>query len=162
MAVREVLRQEREWLRGLRWVDRAEWVALAACPVVLGASGWIVVRSAGCSIGSIALAAHAVLATAALCFLPRGRGAVFAGIAMLSWIHYAIFALAGFSQLALIARAYGALSALALLAAIPWSIALVRRWTGIAAYSTRDDFRWLLTRAPLALRLPVLLQLRRR
>jgi hypothetical protein len=71
---------------------------------------------------------------------------------LLSTINYGITYMRGLPGAELITLAYCVAGVVALTTAlVAWS-KLRKRWLGVAEYQIRDDFRWILTEAPLVLR----------
>jgi len=71
---------------------------------------------------------------------------------LLSTINYGITYLRGLPGAELITIAYCVVGVIALVATLASWSKLRKHWMGIAKYQTRDDFRWMLTEAPLILR----------
>jgi hypothetical protein len=149
------------WLSGLRWVDRAERVALIGAPL---ATLVILLCLAGFADAPLVLAvsiSHALLLAAALGALPRRFVFEGAAFCVLSALNFTLFSALGFAQLGLLAGIYLWLGgSAAALAAVAW-VSHSRQWGRACAGAGRESYRWLLTRSPLPIRLHVLAQLRR-
>jgi len=151
-AIRTALSEQLDWLVRLRWVSFAEralaWGCLIGCALmftvaaVLGSP-----LAAALSVGGHVLALLAVLALA-----PRRLSTALLGIVLLSLLNFSIASISQYASLAAIAWIYLAAGlVLAALALTAWP-RLNRRWRGVGEYRERDDYRWLLTKAPLLLR----------
>jgi hypothetical protein len=159
--VEEVLLRERAWLTRLRWVDRAEVAWLIALPLALLLWAGLLLLYAAWPAVLLAAASHAVFGAVALALSPRGRLHIWCGLTLLSMLHFFVFAALGYAHLPALSTAYAALAC----GALGWSawraLWLTRQWRGIAAYTQRDDFRWLITLSPLPARYRALRALRR-
>ncbi len=150
--VDQVLLREREWLARLRWVDRGEVAWLIALPLALLLwAGLLLALAAWPTVLQVA-ASHAVLGACTLALAPRGRLPLWCGLVLLSMLHFAVFAAAGYAHLQLLATAYLVLACSALCWCTWLALRLLRLWRSLANCNKRDDFRWLITQAPLAVR----------
>jgi len=151
-AIRAALSEQLDWLVRLRWVSFAEralaWGCLIGCALmftvaaVLGSP-----LAAALSVDGHVLALLAVLALA-----PRRLSTALLGIVLLSLLNFSLASISQYASLAAIAWTYLAVGlVLAAFALAAWP-RLNRRWRGVGEYRARDDYRWLLTRAPLLLR----------
>jgi hypothetical protein len=147
-----------DWLLGLRWVSRLEqWPALLAAALSLGCAGAALWH--GAWLGAAAALAHLALLAAAAALAPRRYCAALLGMVCIALVNYAVVLLVQPPQLALIELAHCGLGLAGLLAAAAALPRLRRAWAGVAKLAGRDDFRWLLTAAPLLLRWRVLAEL---
>jgi hypothetical protein len=150
-----------EWLRGLRWVERAELRWVIAMPILLAV--WVLALLAYAPLPTLALAlcSHGMLGLCALSCAPRGRLAPWCGLVLLSQIHFLVFAMLGFTQLELLAWIYTGLAAAVLAACCALLLRDRSRYRKSAGARLREDYRWLLAHAPLPWRLLFARQLAR-
>jgi len=145
-----------DWLAGLRLVSRAEHWLAAGCAV--GALIAIIVAvPAGGAAGlrlALALAAlsHLLWGLAITLFAPRTRAAALLALMALSLLNLLVAMLAQIPGLAAIAWVYGISGIAALVLGLWGLVRLGLQWRRLGTYTTQDDFRWLVTRGPLALR----------
>ncbi|MBN2082371.1 hypothetical protein JW859_09220 [bacterium] len=144
------------WLRGLRLVSRAEsWLAVS-CAVGALLVMIIAVPAGGAATERLMLAlaalSHLLWGLAIALLAPRTRTAALLALTGLSVLNLLVALLAQIPGLAAIARAYG-VSGIAALGLGLWGWGrLAQQWWRLGAYRAQDDFRWLITRGPLALR----------
>lgn len=150
--MRTVLDPNRDWLLGLSWVARSERVlvvVIIACAVIAGAAAGVAATwIAGVAGGT----GHLLLLLPAVVIPRRRLSFTVLGLLALSAVNLLVAALARFPALELIALVYGGLGILGLSPALGIAGRRLRQWGRVADCSARDDFRWLLTEAPLMLR----------
>jgi hypothetical protein len=156
----EVLLRERAWLSNLRWIDRAELAWLIALPLALLLWAGLLLIYAAWPTVLLAAASHAVFGAVALALSPRGRLHIWCGLVALSLLHFFVFAAMGYAHLPELAAAYAVLASSALGLGAWRTVRLFQRWRGIAGYTLRDDFRWLITASPLVIRYRIVRVLR--
>lgn len=140
------------WLRNLRWVGAFErWPSLIALLLIV-LTGIAVTWQSPRALGLATPLTHLALFGAITLCAPRRLTAPLLGTLCISLLNYGVVLLVQPPRLDLIDNAYRVLGVLALLLAL-WRIpGLATAWAGIGAYTQQDDFRWLLTSAPLWLR----------
>lgn len=150
-GIRQALLQHILWLRDLRWVSRAETVLLWACLLAMLALAILAMVQSSllalCTAG-----AHLMLVFAVVALAKRQTCVFWLAFLLLSMVNYEITCLRGLPGAELITTAYCVIGVVALAAALAAWSRLRKRWLGIAEYQTRNDFRWILTEAPLVLR----------
>jgi len=148
----QALIKHRAWLTTLVWISDAEcWLstftltAMAIVPLLLGwQAGWP---------AAIALFAnHLVLFLIVAAVVPRPWTTTALPLLLLSLANLALFAFTGAGGLPVIAIVYALATLIAAGIITPVWLKVTRRWRAIDTYETRDDFRWLVTQAPLLLR----------
>ena len=151
-GIAATLKEYAAWLARLRWVGRWEPAALAlgcAGTALAAFCGWIYL---GAAAGALFLAGHLLALGAVLAAAGRPYTPALLGLCGLSGLHVWLWLMQGLPHGRVIALGYliegSACALLALL--IAWRNAA--RWQALAKAQGRDDFRWLLTRAPLLLR----------
>ena len=151
-GLRRVIATELEWLAGLRWISPLEyWLTLGAAIGILF-TGYAAVAQTGEASALSISAAHFMLLVAIVAAAPRKLAWPLLATLCLSIVNYAALLLMNSPLLQLITLSYLWMGCLAGLAALAVAPRLTRRWEAIAAYNTRDDFRWLVSEAPLWLR----------
>lgn len=142
-----------EWLRTLSWVSRAERVLLIAVIAISILAAVAISLTTTWQAGLFAGAGHLLLLAPAM-VVPRRRLSFTAlGLLALSAINILAAALVKFPSLPMISAVYLGLGLFGLSPAIGIWRQRMDQWKRVADYQTRDDFRWLLTEAPLLLRL---------
>lgn len=146
------------WLRSVRWVSAGEYALcwlVPVCSLLAGAAGWHV---SGWRTSLAAGAGHLLLGLdAAIAVSRRGAWMALAFVA-LSALNYALsitqVAAASPSAQGMHYVAVAILAAGMLLAGLSLTSlrSQGRRWHALLKASTRDDFRWALTTAPLLFR----------
>lgn len=156
--VQQVLQLHATWLRGLRWVSRAEAVLLWASLVLITSA--VALALAQSSLLAVCAAlAHLLLTLAAATLASRRTCVFWLGFFMLSLVNHGITFMRGMPGLESISLAYCAIGVIAMAAALATWQKMKRGWLGIAEYQARDDFRWLVAEAPLVLRFRVVIVL---
>jgi len=151
-ALRRVIASELDWLRGLRWVGGFEyWLTVAAAAGIATTAFFAVAQTAEAASLSIA-AAHFMLLVAAVAAAPRKLTWPLLATLCLSLINYGLLLFLNSTLLQDITLGYLWAGCAAGLAALIVSPGLTRRWDAISGYTSRDDFKWLLTTAPLWVR----------
>jgi hypothetical protein len=158
--VEEVLLRERGWLSCLRLIDRAEVAWLIALPLAVLLWTGLLLPYAAWPTALLAAVSHAVFGAVAQALSPRGRLHIWCGLVVLSMLHFFVFAALGYAHLPQLAVAYAVLAGSALGLGAWRTVWLIRRWRGIAGYTQRDDFRWLITASPLVIRYRIVRVLR--
>jgi len=151
-ALRTALAKHRDWLVRLRWVTFAEralaWGSLGGCALMFTVAAVLASPLAAL----LSVGGHLLLLLAVLVLVPRRFSTALLGIVLLSLLNFSIASLAQYALLTVIAWTYFILGlVLAAIALAAWP-SFNRRWQAVADYRSRDDFRWLLTAAPLYLR----------
>lgn len=153
--------QELHWLRGLRWIDRADRAWLLVMPAALCA--WVLALWPVMGWPAIVLPAgsHIILACCAVACAPRGRLHIYCGLVLLSQLHFLIFAAMGYVKLALLGQAYAVIALGAALGCLMLHLQYAARYRAALHGTRREDYRWLLTLAPLPWRMLFAHKLRR-
>lgn len=159
--VEDVLQREHAWLLGLRLIERAELAWLVTLPLAIVLWAGLLLLYAAWHAVLLAAASHAMLSAISLALSPRGRLHIWCGLVLLSMLHFSVYAALEYAHLAAIATAYAVLACFAL-GWCAWRVSrLAKQWRGIAGYTKRDDFRWLIMQAPLPVRYKTMHALRR-
>jgi hypothetical protein len=151
-GIANVLKEHAAWLANLRWLGRWEPAALilACAGTMLAAiSGGVYL---GLPAGGQLLGGHLLALAAILLAVARPFSPALLVLCGLSGVHVWLWLMQRLPHGSVIAADY--LIAGGGLAAVAGFIALrnQRRWQALAQAQHHDDFRWLLTRAPLLLR----------
>ena len=156
------MKRHREWLDGLRLVDRAEWIALAVAGAHLLVCLAVLAFTKFPAIVLIEIAAvHLVFMTAGVLKAQRSLSIGVQGATALSLMFTLVYALTDPSTFGDINHGYNVLGFLALLMAVWGLVTHGAGWRGIGKYREQDDFKWLVTRAPMSLRFMVAWELKR-
>jgi hypothetical protein len=151
-ALRRVIATHLDWLSNLRWVSTLEYWLTVCCGggivVTTVSAVWVSGQAASLSIP----AAHLMLMVATLAVASRKLAWPLLATLCLSLLNYMLLLWVGSSLVARIALGYLWLGCAAGLVAALYSPAMARRWAAIGSYTSQDDFKWLLTTAPLWLR----------
>jgi hypothetical protein len=150
-GIRQALLQHKQWLRGLRWVSRAETVLLWACLLAMLALA-ILAMVQSSIVALCTTGAHLMLVFAVVALAKRQTCVFWLAFLLLSTINYGITYIRDLPGAELITIACCVVGVIALVAALASWFKLRKHWLGVAEYETRDDFRWILTKAPLVLR----------
>jgi len=151
-ASRTALGEHLDWLSRLRWVSFAELVLNYGAVICMGLMCAVVTVLGGAAPALLSAAGHVLLVAAVLVLAPRRLAAPLLGVVLLSLLNFSVAAIAQYASLAAIAWVYLVLGLLLLPFTVVGGLRLSRRWQGVGEYHARDDYRWLLTAAPLALR----------
>ena len=151
-GIREALNTHGDWLRTLRWVSTTERVLPIVCGVLLLPALAIPAAFGHFNAAWSAAIGHALLLLAAAYLAPRWLSSACLALIALSILNFTILSISPLSGLAMLGGSIGWLGLLSLPLTIVGHFRLRRCWQAVAGYVTRDDFRWLLTQAPLMLR----------
>lgn len=153
MLINHLEAEQVAWLRRLRWVFPLELILTGVCCVavlVLLALGVV----AGHHIEALMVGgSHTVALAAVIILASRRTSSQWLALVALSVLNYGLAMLNAFPGWQLIAWAYAALGVISGVWAMVGHSRMRRRWREILHYRARDEFKWLLIEAPLALRL---------
>jgi hypothetical protein len=160
-SVEESLIAQAAWLGKLRLVSTAEVLAVWLTPLAALALGALIAGVSGPVLGLAITLCHLKWLAISLGALPRRFALLGAAFCLLSMGKFLMFGWMGFHRMHQLGYLYYGLTLLfACLAALAW-IGYTRRWRALAEAYLRDDFRWLVTAAPLPLRWRAAVLLRR-
>ena len=151
-AIRDALKAHLDWLQNLRWIGRTERVLLIACAALLLLSLAVLPVFGHWSAAWPAALGHILLVLACGYLAPRWLSSAGLALIALSLLNFTILSFSPARGLAWLGIGIGGLGLLSLPFTIAGHFRLGRRWQATADYRGRDDFRWLLTQAPLVLR----------
>lgn len=151
-GIREALSTHSDWLRSLRWVSTSERVLPIICGVLLLLTLAVPSAFGHWKAALPAALGHVLLLLAAAYLAPRWLSSACLALIALSMLNFTILSISPLSGLAMLGGSIGWLGLLSLPLTVVGHFGLRRRWLAVAGYATRDDFRWLLTQAPLMLR----------
>lgn len=151
-TIEQALSVHRDWLRGLRWVSAAERVLLLAFAALFVIALAVPLVFADWKAVLPAAVGHALLLLAATSIALRRVSEACLALLALSLLNFSILSISPLGGLAMIGGSIGWLGLLSLPFTIVAHITLRHRWQAVAGYRGPDDFRWLLTSAPLILR----------
>jgi hypothetical protein len=145
--------QNVQWLRGLRWVDRAELAWLIVLPAALAVwlltlypqLGWPVIALPGGS--------HLALALCAVACAPRGKTHIYCGLVLISALHFLVFSAMEYARLLELGWAYVTLACCIAAGCGVLQLCHAARFRATLSAAQREGYRWLLTQAPLPWRL---------
>lgn len=151
-AVRAALSLHLDWLKRLIWVSFFERVLTYAAAI-----GVVMMFAITAALGSIAaallsVAGHVLLLLAVVVLVQRRFSTALLALMALSLLNYMLVSIAQYASLTAIGWVYLALGLMLLPFTIGAWLRLCRRWRKVGEYRERDDYRWLVTRAPLSLR----------
>lgn len=151
-ALRSALLLHSTWLRGLRWVGLFEYWPSLLLLLLIVLSGVAGVWQSGSANGLSTPLAHLLLFCTLAALAPRWLAAPLLGTLCISLLNYCVVLLIQPPALGLIDTIYCGLGLAAGLALLLRTPALRRHWAAVSGYRSQDDYRWLLTSAPLWLR----------
>jgi len=151
-AIREALGTHVDWLRTLRWISTAERVLPIVCGVLLLLALVIPAAFGHFNAAWPAAIGHALLLLAAAYLAPRWLSSAGLALVALSILNFTILSFSPAGGLAWLGIIIGGLGLVSLPFTALSHLRLRRRWQAVGGYASRDDFRWLLTQAPLILR----------
>lgn len=145
-----------EWLAGLRLISRKELIP-GVITVVLSLVAAVVCFASGEWLNGIfVVAGHVLLIMMCATCIVRSYHWVGQGVLLISALHVFAFATQQAAGWRLLGFVYIGLGIISLIPLTICRSRMMQRWHQIGNYDERDDFRWLITRAPFFLRYRVL------